>query len=279
MAKKIVLDAGHGGKDPGAVGFGLNEKTVVLDIVKRCKSALEKGWSGHAVYLTRSSDKFIELSGRASFANSRNADVFVSFHNNAATASAHGYEDYVWTQAIASSSGALQKDIRKCVLPVMKKYGIRDRGAKRANYAVLRLTKMKAILLEILFISNKKENDLLKSAKFKQDVAESVAEGIAAHLKLKRKSAPKPAPKPSPSPAPKPPSGKAKYRVQAGAFKDKKNADNRVSALKKKGFEAVAVKEGSVYRVQAGAFADKKNADSRAAAIRKAGIEAVVVSI
>lgn len=275
MAKKIVLDAGHGGKDPGAVGFGLSEKSVVLDIVKRCKSALEKGWSGHTVYLTRASDKFVELGARASFANSRGADVFVSFHNNAATASAHGYEDFVWKKAVASSSGALQKDIRKCVLPVMKKYGIRDRGAKRDNYAVLRLTKMKAILLEIAFITNKKENGLLKSAKFKQDVAKAVAEGIASHLKLKRKSASKPAPKP----APKPPSGKAKYRVQAGAFKDKKNADNRVSALKKKGFEAVAVKEGSVYRVQAGAFADKKNADNRAAAIRKAGIEAVVVAI
>lgn len=271
----IVLDPGHGGKDPGAVGFGLSEKAVVLDIAKRCKAALEKGWSGHKVYLTRSSDRFVELGSRASYANSRGADVFVSFHNNAATASAHGYEDYVWTKAVASSSGALQKDIRKHVLPVMKRYGIRDRGAKRANFAVLRLTKMKAILLEILFISNKKENSLLKSAKFKQDVAEAVAEGIAAHLKLKRKSTPKP----DPIPAPKPPSGKAKYRIQAGAFKNKKNADNRVNALKKKGIEAFAFKEGSLFRVQAGAFADKKNADARASSIRKAGFEAIVVSI
>jgi N-acetylmuramoyl-L-alanine amidase len=79
----VVIDAGHGGKDPGAIGRrGLREKDVVLDIAKRLKKILESKYAVK-VYLTRNKDRFIELKGRAAYANKKNADLFVSIHANA----------------------------------------------------------------------------------------------------------------------------------------------------------------------------------------------------
>ena len=87
--KKIVIDPGHGGADPGGVGTGMQEKNVVLDTCKRFKALLDAdtadngGGGSWTTFLTRSDDTFVELSARASYANSKGADRFMSIHSNA----------------------------------------------------------------------------------------------------------------------------------------------------------------------------------------------------
>src|SRR5690625_3871858 len=89
---KIYLDPGHGGHDPGAVGKRSKEKDNVLKVAKKIKVILEN--YGHTVKLTRSSDVFVSLSNRAKLANDWGADVFVSLHNNSATATATRSEEH-----------------------------------------------------------------------------------------------------------------------------------------------------------------------------------------
>lgn len=241
MSVLICIDPGHGGKDSGAGGFGIYEKNVVLALAKKVSAELSK-YDGVSVMFTRTDDRFIELSQRANLANAKGADYFISLHNNSApSAEAHGFESYIYTKPSKASIDR-QNIMHSHVMKYLSKYGIFDRGKKRANFAVVRETKMPAILLENLFISNPKENKLLKDDAFLNGLAQAIAEGVADIFNLKRKAAPQPAqPKPAqPKPQPVQPAQPAKlYRVQVGAFKDKENAERLAEQLKKAGYPAV----------------------------------------
>jgi N-acetylmuramoyl-L-alanine amidase len=193
MSKKIFVDAGHGiPKDSGAVGNGLKEAEVVLKIQEQFVAHLKANYTGFSLNYTRTDNKtFLSLSERARKANAWGADVFVSFHNNSATATAHGYEDFIYQTKPAGSKN-LQDALHAKVLPVLKKHGITDRGKKAANYAVLRETNMSAILTETLFISNAKEAALLKNASVLKEFGAAYADGVAAYLGLAKKTASKP---------------------------------------------------------------------------------------
>ncbi|MFJ8266816.1 N-acetylmuramoyl-L-alanine amidase [Peribacillus asahii] len=182
MTKKIKIDPGHGGKDPGAVGNGLQEKDLVLTISKLMKEYLEDNYTGHEVQLTRSTDVFHELSKRAKIANDYDADVFISNHVNAGKGT--GYESYVYTNASAALK-ALQNVLNDEVLATARKYGLGAHGEdrKRANYQVLRETKMPAILTELCYIDSK-DNKLLKNDDFLKDMAHAYARGVAKFLGL-----------------------------------------------------------------------------------------------
>ncbi|WP_018664631.1 N-acetylmuramoyl-L-alanine amidase [Heyndrickxia acidiproducens] len=233
MTKIVVIDPGHGGKDPGASANGLKEKDIVLKISKYAKAALENNYEGAKVYLTRSTDVFVELSERANFANKKKADLFVSNHVNAGGGT--GFESYVYT----SINGGSTEKMRSAVHYEVKKVynGFKDRGKKKANLAVVRETAMEAMLLEHLFIDTKKDANFLKSDANLKKVAAAEAKGIAKALGLKAKS--KPVAKPSPS------SGGSNnlYKVQLGAFASKANAEKLVVELKKKGYKAYIDKE------------------------------------
>jgi N-acetylmuramoyl-L-alanine amidase len=191
MSVYVVIDPGHGGKDPGAIGFKINEKDVVLNLAKKLNDHLGQ-YEKAVVSLTRWDDRFLELSERAKFANDRNADLFISLHNNAASASAHGFESFIYVNAGATTA-RYQTILHEQVMNYLAQVGIHDRGKKRANYAVLRETKMPAILLENLFITNEKENKLLKDDAFLDNLAAAIAAGIAKIFGLKKKNtAPKP---------------------------------------------------------------------------------------
>jgi len=153
---KIVIDAGHGGHDPGAVGKRSKEKDNVLNVAKRLKVLLES--YGHTVRLSRSTDVFLTLSERARLANNWNADYFVSLHDNAATASATGFETFIHNGPVQSKTTGFQSAIHDAII---KEIGIRDRGKKRANFAVLRETRMPAVLIEYAFISNTNDESIL----------------------------------------------------------------------------------------------------------------------
>lgn len=153
---KVFIDAGHGGHDPGAIGSRSREKDNVLKVANRLKVLLES--HGHTVRMSRSTDVYIALSERARLANTWGADYFISLHNNAATASASGFETFIYNGPIQSKTTGFQNSIHAAII---KGIGIHDRGKKRANFAVLRESRMPAVLVEYAFITNANDEKIL----------------------------------------------------------------------------------------------------------------------
>ncbi len=230
---KIIWDKGQGGSDPGAVANGLQEKVLTHKIVEYAMDYLEANYTGFEQRTTRAGDQTLTLSQRADMANAWSADVFVSVHINAGKGT--GFEIYVHPNA-SPQSIALQNVLHDEILSAMRHFGnVTDRGKKRANYAVLRETKMPAVLTENLFIDSN-DTKYLKNEEFLKAVGEAHARGVAKFLGLPQKTKPQP----QPQPQQKVSDGKL-YRVQVGAFSDRKNAEQLVEELKKKGYPAVIV--------------------------------------
>ncbi|NUK29515.1 N-acetylmuramoyl-L-alanine amidase [Parageobacillus sp. VR-IP] len=179
---RIVLDAGHGGQDSGAVGNGLREKDLTLKIVKQIGCMLDD-YEGVEVHYTRTDDRFIELCGRAEIANKLKADFFISVHINAGGGT--GFESYIYNGYVSSATIAYQNVIHA---EIVKAIGnVKDRGKKRADYAVLRETHMPAILTENLFIDNANDAAKLKSDQFLQQIAYGHIIGLGKAFGLKKK--------------------------------------------------------------------------------------------
>ncbi len=216
-SKTIVIDPGHGGKDPGAVGYKrYQEKKAVLAIAKKLKTILKK--RGYRVYLTRERDTFIKLRDRTHFANEKNADLFISIHANAAPKkkrlSMRGIETFFLSPAKTEKAkriaaienreagmlGALSKDtllsflnrnkivqsnklaidIQGGILSYLKKKyeGIVDGGVREAPFWVLVGAQMPAVLIEVGYITNPKEADRLFNPFYQKRFAEGIARGI-----------------------------------------------------------------------------------------------------
>jgi len=212
----VVLDPGHGGKDPGAVGSkGLREKDVNLDIAFRLKKELER--AGLEVTLTRVEDAFIPLAERARIANSRAADLFVSLHANANHARwIEGFEVYYLTEAVDDDARALAaaentpqevepgvfkrqvlslkatlwdliftEDRRQSIevadrisQAVARRLGMKLLGVKGAPFVVLKGARMPAVLVEVGYLSNAGGERKLKDPSYRQKMAEAIADGI-----------------------------------------------------------------------------------------------------
>ncbi|WP_366248027.1 N-acetylmuramoyl-L-alanine amidase [Terribacillus aidingensis] len=170
--QKIVIDPGHGGKDPGAIGNDTMEKRVALTISEKLQHRLLA--NGYDVKMTRSEDVFIPLTERATFSNNWKADLFVSVHANSATSSsAKGLESYYYG---ASSSGKqLASSIQTALVANTNN---ENRGTHSADFYVLRHTSMPAVLVETGFISNPADAVLLNDSSYQDKVANSIAEGI-----------------------------------------------------------------------------------------------------
>ncbi|MDR0477054.1 MAG: N-acetylmuramoyl-L-alanine amidase [Desulfobulbaceae bacterium] len=216
--KKIVLDPGHGGKDPGAMAGSLQEKDVVLAVAKRLKPVLEKEL-GCQVVLTREGDRFLGLEERTAFANTEGADLFLSLHLNAHSSSqAHGFETYylnlttnpeamrVAAQENATSTHQLS-DLQDILSNIMKNSKIAEssrlarlvndavahgasaaegdkmkkHGVKQAPFYVLIGAQMPAILLEMAFISNPDDAKHITSDDYVADMAKHIAQGILSY--------------------------------------------------------------------------------------------------
>ena len=175
--KKVCIDAGHGGTDPGAVGpNGTKEKDVALQIALLVRDALQR--CGIEVMHTRDTDKYMSLSERAAIANKAGADAFVSVHCNSATnAAAKGAETYAFSKQ--SKGYQLAEDIQKLLVRATE---LADRGVKTANFAVLRETGMAAALVELGFISNVEDEKLLINKSWQKKSAEAIAKGIVQYL-------------------------------------------------------------------------------------------------
>ena len=181
---KIFIDPGHGGKDPGAVGFGLKEKDLTLKISLKIRDILQKEYSNVDVKLSRTTDIFLSLAQRTNAANSWNADFLLSVHINA-TPSGYGYEDWVYERTTNSKSIAAQNVINA---EVIKATGWRNRGKKRGNLHMVRESKMASVLTESGFIDNPNDAKLLKDDTFLDKVARGHCDGIAKAFNLKRKA-------------------------------------------------------------------------------------------
>ncbi|MGL6108093.1 N-acetylmuramoyl-L-alanine amidase [Romboutsia sp.] len=174
---KVFIDAGHGGSDSGASGFGNYEDELNLQVAKRVQSKLVQ--KGIEVQMSRTTDVFLSLSERANLANSYGADAFVSIHQNSASeASANGIETFHHTNK--TSHKPLSANIQTNAI---KETGAKDRGVKNANFAVLRETVMPSSLFESGFISNQVESANLANPAYQEKLANAIANGIEKYLK------------------------------------------------------------------------------------------------
>ena len=223
LLRHIVLDAGHGGHDTGAVGpTGLLEKDLVLDVTLRVARLCEQGL-GIKVSLSRSGDYFVPLADRTSFANRQRADLFVSIHANAQRdLSAAGVETYFLSseatdiearQVAAKENSVIELespvarqrlDVLKTILwdlaqseflaessnlaeivqdSMIESLHIPNRGVKQAGFYVLGGAAMPAVLIEIGFVTNAKEERRLKDGRYRDEIARAIFAGIAQYKK------------------------------------------------------------------------------------------------
>ena len=174
---KVFIDAGHGGTDPGALGYGYRESDLNLQVAKKVESKLKS--KGIDVKMSRSSDIFYSLSERAEMANDYGADAFVSIHQNSAEAkSANGIETYYNRKK--EEDRPLSNDIQK---QVISQTGANNRGVKNAEFTVLVKSKMISALVECGFITNELEVKKLSDSSYQDKLATGIANGIEEYLK------------------------------------------------------------------------------------------------
>lgn len=172
----VVIDPGHGGKDPGAIGLrGLQEKNVILPISKKIADILEK--KGIQVVMTRDSDYFVDLAPRVEIADRANANLFVSIHANSMPANrtdVNGLETYYY-----SSGQGLARAIHSSVL---QNVDIRDRRVRKARFYVLRKSSMPSVLVEVGFVTGAVDSPRLGTAAYQNQMAEAIARGILQYI-------------------------------------------------------------------------------------------------
>lgn len=170
----IVVDPGHGGKDPGArSASGLREKDLVLDVGLKLAAELQR--RGAAVVMTRSDDRFLELDQRAELANRAGADLFISIHADSAPRNrrAQGFTSWIARGASNRSSaaaGALNRSVASA--------GVNTRGTRQADYRVLVNTNCPAVLVELGFLTNQLDARLLAGDSYRSQLAAALADGI-----------------------------------------------------------------------------------------------------
>jgi N-acetylmuramoyl-L-alanine amidase len=199
--RRIVIDPGHGGKDQGTKGKLYKEKAVALDVAKKLAAYL-RGY-GFQVYLTRTGDTFPTLAGRCNFARQKKADLFISLHCNSASPAAKGVETFLLTTRGASSTSGGSKRRKFTMANQFDKYNARlayevqnslvrytrsvCRGIKHAQFLVLDKAPCPAILVEMGFLSNRREERLLGSIDYQNRVALGITYGIMKYIRAVRK--------------------------------------------------------------------------------------------
>ncbi|MBI3321919.1 MAG: N-acetylmuramoyl-L-alanine amidase [Candidatus Omnitrophica bacterium] len=212
--RTVVIDAGNGGDDPGTSHFGLKEKHLALDIVRRLRGCLQD--AGLTVVMTRETDRFIPLSGRPAVANRLQADLFLSVHINAnRNRRVSGIEVYYprtsevsadaqWPPAVSPEEIGTPSTTVKQVLwdLVLRRTRFQSRhlaasicramrqglqapcrGTKPARFVVLREAWMPAVLVEVGYVTNQQEASRLRDAAYRQAAAQAIAEGIVAYVR------------------------------------------------------------------------------------------------
>lgn len=220
---RLCCDYGHGGNDPGASYKGRKEKDDVLKLGLAVAKELRR--YGIEVDETRTKDVTVSLNERSDFEKKKQYDYFISFHRNAfKPEQASGVETFTYINQTVKAKSLADK-IQKNLVAI----GFIDRKVKKANFHVLRETISAAVLIEVGFIDNTKDNELFdtKLEKIVEVVTKAILDEVGVKYELQAKEEQEAA------------EGITLYRVMAGSYTDKSNANRQVEKLNKAGFDAV----------------------------------------
>jgi N-acetylmuramoyl-L-alanine amidase len=182
----VIIDPGHGGQDMGThseKGVKYQEKSLTLATSLMLRDYLEK--MGYRTYLTRTDDSFIALEKRSSIANDKSPTLFVSVHfNSAPSKEAEGIEVFYYKSEENKSRSKDSKVLAENILRyVLKSTDAKSRGVRHGNFAVIRETKMPAILIEGGFLTNDQELQKIQNASYLKKIAWGIAQGVDAYLR------------------------------------------------------------------------------------------------
>ncbi len=229
MAEKIIIDAGHGGTNPGAVHEGRRESDDVLRLALAVGEILKN--DGFDVVYTRTDDATQSVAEKAAIANESGADLFISIHRNAAARD----NLYNGVQTLIYGPGGLREEVAENIVNELETAGFQNLGVDiRPDLVVLNRTRMPAVLVEAGFIDSDKDNQIFDS-NF-QEIAEAIAAGIEMSLNHPEGNTP------------------SHYTVQVGLFRNKIYADNLLLRLKRQGYPAYLDFDGNLYRVRVGNY-------------------------
>lgn len=253
MAYKIVLDAGHGGTDPGAIYKERKEKDDNLELTLAVGKILED--NGIDVVYTRTTDIYQTPFEKAKIANEAGADYFISFHRN----SSPEENQYQGVEVLVYDKSGIKYDMAQNIVGALGELGFKELGVNaRPGLVVLRKTRMPALLVETGFLNSDEDNKLYDEKQ--KEIAEAIATSILGTLNDETIEQP------------------LYYRVQTGVFRRRENADRMLYQLTDQGFPAFILKENDLYKVQVGAYLQLGNAVNMEQRLRDHGYSTVIVT-
>ena len=253
MAYSIMLDAGHGGQDPGAVYKGRQEKDDNLKLALAVGKILED--NGINVSYTRTTDVYQTPFEKAQLANQAGVDYFISFHRNSSPKD----NQYNGVEVLVYDKNGIKYEMAQNIVGALGELGFREIGVQaRPGLVVLRKTKMPALLIETGFLNSDKDNQLYDEKN--AEIAQAIAGAILGTLDQQQGEEP------------------LYYRVQTGAFRKRENADRMLYLLQEKGYPAYILQDGELYKVQVGAFLQLDNAIRMEQKLREDGYCTLIVT-
>ncbi len=258
MARKVIIDAGHGGVEPGAIFEGRKEKDDTLQLAFDLGNALER--RGIQVEYTRVNDVYDSPYEKAAIGNQSDADFFISIHRNAMPipGTASGAQTLVYSDA--GVAGQLARNIQSQLAGV----GWKDLGiAERPGLVVLRNTRMPAVLIEAGFIDNPMDNAFFDSNL--AATADAIADGVVRTFQEVEQAPPVMGEEPG------------FYMVQTGVFRRREYAEEELRELQERGYPAFMVARNGLYYVRAGAFRNLDNAIAQERQLRQQGFATYIV--
>lgn len=253
MAYSIMLDAGHGGQDPGAVYKERQEKDDNLKVALAVGEILKE--NGIDVSYTRTTDIYQTPFEKAQLANRAGVDYFISFHRNSSPTD----NQYYGVEVLVYDKSGIKYQMAENIVGALGELGFREIGVKeRPGLVVLRRTRMPALLIETGFINSDQDNQLFDE-KF-DEIAQSIADAILGTLDEETVEEP------------------LYYRVQTGIFRNKENADRMLYELLEKGYPSFLLYENGMYKVQTGAYQQIGNAINMEQRLRADGYSTIIVT-
>ncbi len=249
--RKVIIDSGHGGQEPGAVFQGRKEKDDNLRLALAVGEILSK--NGVDVMYTRVTDIYQSPLEKAQIANRSGADYFISLHRNAmpVPGTASGIQSLVYENG--GVAGVMAENINRALVGT----GFADLGIiERPGIIVLRKTEMPAVLVEAGFLDNPKDNQQFD--KNFDAIAQAVADGILETIRQEEQEP-------------------EYYQIQVGAYPDRETADRLVAQLGEQGFPSFVVLDDGIYKVRSGAFLNLDNAARQEQILRNYGYNTYMV--